>query len=134
MGNLASRWISRTGTITQDNETSGGLTKEKNNSRFYNIETRAQIFVPKLCLMLRTGRRVYIPYAHQPLIDYSPERDLQIVTHRIKVTIKGRGLEPIVEALFDDRVRWIRESNVRFDTREEDTFIASIQIDSDMLD
>jgi len=132
MGNLSNRWSSRSAAITQDN-IDPELTKGKINSTFYEVETRPNVYITKLCVILRTGRRVYIPYAHQPLIDFVPERDLQIITHQIKVTIQGRNLHPLMDALFCDTVRWIKESNVKMDDHGEDIFISRITIESTML-
>lgn len=100
------------------------------SSKYFEIEQDDLRTVPKLSLMFRDGRRVFIPYSHQPVIDLQPGEGLKIAAHNIAVTIMGRGLGKIMDYFYDDRIRWIRESNSVMDDGAEEVFIASIVVET----
>ncbi len=99
------------------------------SSKYFEVEQRDDYPAPKLCLLFRDGRRVYVPYAHLALIDFQPGEGLKITAHNLAVTICGRGLDKVMDYLYADRVRWIRESNSVMDDGSEDVFISSIGIE-----
>lgn len=130
MGDLASEWSQGETTISQDNAPHKAvLTKEKTQGLYFGIEHRENRVVPKLCMILRTGRTVYLPYSHQPVIDFTPERDLRIVTPQARITVTGRGLKALMDHLFEDKLRWIKEADCRMDDGTEPVFISSISVE-----
>lgn len=130
MGDLASEWSQGEATISQDNVPKcAGLTKEKRQDLYFGVEHRDNRLSPKLCMILRTGRTVYLPYSHQPVIDFTPERDLRLVTPQARITITGRGLRALLDYLFEDKLRWIKEAECRMDDGTETVFISSITVE-----
>lgn len=102
-------------------------------SSCYKVD-RSDKYVPKLGLILKSGKRYYIPYSYQPFIEYSPSVGLSLMTSQFRIEITGRGLDEIVDHLYNDRVQWIKESNQRIDDKSESVYISSIKIEGKIFE
>ncbi|MBL7681773.1 MAG: hypothetical protein JNK00_00315 [Flavipsychrobacter sp.] len=112
-----------------------GLSKENNNDNtkpYYAAET-GTAFIKRFKLILRTGKVVSIPYAFLPVITLTAEKDLIISTHDLEIFIRGRKLHKISEALSEERVVWIRESNTSIDTGDDDVYVSDILIKGEWI-
>ena len=121
---LKSKWRGQKSEL-QDN--SPADKKGQKQSSYYKID-HSNKHVPKLGIILRSGKKYYIPYSYQPFIEYTPEIGLSLITSQFRIDITGRGLNEIMEHLYSDRVQWIKESNQRVDDNSESVYITSITI------
>jgi hypothetical protein len=84
-----------------------------------------------LCLDLRLskGTRKALPYAYFTEINFDAEAGIEIITSGKKVTIIGRNLAQLFEALIGYRVRYV-QANISHDTLDEDgLFVKDICIE-----
>lgn len=83
----------------------------------------------KLCLIDRTGKRTYIPYAFQPVFIFDPASHLTIKTSLFSIQVKGRGLDSLCDYLANDTLLWIRENAERIDDHANSIFIEEIEFE-----
>lgn len=79
-------------------------------------------------LLIRDGRVYSVPYALLPLVILEPERALLIRSSDLEITIQGRNLGKLEEALSTERVSWIKESPSGLDDGQHELFVSHIQI------
>lgn len=95
---------------------------------------RGNRFVRRFRLLFTGGSTISIPYAHLPVILYSPERGLRIRTGEMEVTVKGRGLDVLAGHLNEEKVLWIKESPSGTDTDEHAVFVSEISVEGELLE
>lgn len=88
----------------------------------------------RLKLYLRTSERISLPYSLLPIIMLVDGSKLYIKAHELLVTIKGRNLDPLEEALSLEHVKWIKESPSGTDTGDAETFVESITVEGKAIE
>lgn len=85
-------------------------------------------------LYFRTGRKCGIPYALMPVTDLVNGELLKILAYELCITITGRNLEVLADAILFEQVHWIRESHSKKDDGHAHTFIENITITGKIID
>jgi len=83
-------------------------------------------FLKRFKLILRSGERYSLPYSILPIVILTEEQDLQIKSHGIYITLKGRNLAAIEEYLFSESLLWVKEANTKLDSGEAYVFVSEI--------
>lgn len=76
--------------------------------------------------MFRDGGFLSLPYALNPVIDYSPKDGIGIKLEDKSVRITGRKLDSLAEWLCTRKVIWIKESKTGRGMEIDDIFIENI--------
>lgn len=85
-------------------------------------------------LILRSGTAYSVPYGLLPICAISHNTRLIIKTYELNITINGRGLGPIHEALNTESLSWVRESPSNIDDFESPVFISTIKTEGEAID
>nr|WKN34374.1 hypothetical protein K4G66_18520 [Tunicatimonas sp. TK19036] len=80
-------------------------------------------------LILRSGESYSLPYSLLPIYIFTDRGDLLIKSYGILITIQGRNLKPIEEALSNETLLWVKESPSGQDSGDGFVFIADIHIE-----
>jgi len=96
-------------------------------SKYFMVDTDSPI-VTSLKVMCRDGRVLYMPYSHQPLIEYVPEDGIYIKTLQKVILIVGRNLSELIDMLGMQKVKWIKESATGKDDGSEGLFVEKIEV------
>lgn len=102
------------------------------NRHYFGIE-EGNRYLKRFKLLLRSGVVHSIPYSLLPIISLTVNADLIIATNTLEITIKGRNLRILEEALSEEQVVWIKESETEFDDEETEVFVSEISIISELI-
>lgn len=84
-------------------------------------------YIPSIKFEKRNGHIVYMPYSHQPLIDFIPGDGIYLKTLQYVIHITGRKLEELVDALGTQRVKWVKENTTGIDDGSDEIFVMDIE-------
>ena len=112
---------------TEGEPAAGGNDNQPVQSRFFTVDTHSPV-VPSLKIILRDGRLFFLPYSHQPVIEYTPDEGLFLRTYQHTIHIRGRGLATLAEWLGTFRVTWIKENPSSTDDGKEGVYISDVII------
>jgi hypothetical protein len=77
-------------------------------------------------LIFTDGRKISIPYARLPIVLLDTEGTLTLRMGDTEIIIEGRGLEMVEELFSEERIKYLRESNLSVDDFQQDVYIKSI--------
>ncbi len=83
---------------------------------------------PKLKFIFRNGNRCTIPYAYLLRTEFDMAGTLFLFTTEKEIVIEGRRLDYLEEMLYENQVKWIRESNLSFDPSRDRVFVTGIEV------
>lgn len=85
-------------------------------------------------LILRPGQEYSIPYALLPVFCIEEGSTLFILAYELRITVKGRNLYPVRDALKNKTLIWIRESTSQKDDDAIDVFVSSIELEGKIIE
>ncbi|MBO6516060.1 MAG: hypothetical protein JJ975_05880 [Bacteroidia bacterium] len=106
--------------------------KGEKPKKYYGIESGGRP-VKRFHLIKKNGIPLCVPYALLPLVTMDAQSNLLIVSHDLKITIKGRNMKKLYDAFGGEAVMWIKESDTEMDDESEDVFVQTIIIASKLL-
>lgn len=98
----------------------------------YAVAKNTEI-VKRFKVQLRDGTSYSIPYSLLPIIILTSEMQLIIKAYELFITITGRSLQKIEEALSAETLIYIRQSPSGNDDGQGSAFIEDIQIQGETL-
>jgi hypothetical protein len=102
----------------------GGTVEE---TKFWLIAAGNNLYENYLELKLRSGFQTCFPYKDISWMNYDPEGAVDIELNGFHISIKGRGLKPLLEALKAHTVVWIKEADSEMqDNKSNSAYVASI--------
>ena len=81
-----------------------------------------------LDIVLRSGNHVALSYAYMTKVEFDPSSSIVIHVMEDRVTVTGRNLRSVYQALITHRLRLIRESAEDFTGGDIEVFIERIEI------
>ena len=85
-------------------------------------------------LYLRSGERISIPYSLLPITILVSNQTLLIKSHELQVTIAGRGLHRIDDAISAETLLYIKQNPSDHDDGQQQVFVKDIQCVGDLID
>ena len=93
----------------------------------YELVPKDQM-APKLKFIFKNGNRCTFPYAYFLRTEFDASGILYLFTSEKEIIIEGRGLDYIEEMLYENQVKWIRESNLSLDPKLDRVFVKGIEV------
>lgn len=128
---LRKRWGVHSADSNVEADTPSSVSGSNDNalpkSQYYAAEPRHE-YIASLKIIRRDGHILYLPYSHQPIIEYIPDEGIYIKTMQQEVRITGRGLAGLADWLGAQRVTWIKQSSTGIDDENKDMFVEDIEI------
>jgi hypothetical protein len=106
--------------------------KTETKSKYYSASTEGRT-IRRFHLIKANGIPLSIPYAMLPIFTMDEHSNLLILTHDIRVVIKGRNMKKLYDAFSGETVLWIKECSSQMDDETEDVFVEEIVIESDLM-
>ncbi len=100
---------------------------------FYDVAPEREDYVRRFKIRLKNGDLYSIAYATLPLIYLSHNEVLTIRNSNLLVTIKGRNLSDLEKQMSLERLIYIKASTGTHDTGEYDCYIASIEVEENIM-
>ncbi len=85
-------------------------------------------FVPNIKFECRDGRVFLLPYAHQPFVEYDPDKGIMLTTMTRIIHITGQRLGVLLDYLQDNQLCWVSESKTKNDNGSTEIFIEGFEI------
>ena len=106
---------------------------EINNTAYQAYAVSHEKLIKRFKLYLRSGERISIPYALLPITILLSNQKLLIRTLGLDVTISGRGLDLIDEAISTETLLYIKQNASDYDDAQSNVFIKDILCEGDLL-
>lgn len=104
--------------------------QQANPSREQHAFSKQRERAVELDLCLRTGDRWAFPYSYKTAIKFDLSGTIMIYFTTHVVTIRGRNLKPLYEALITHTLICVREATDEFtENLEDNTVVASLKVD-----
>ena len=113
--------------IDQELESANQNDQEQKIDSCYELMPKGEK-APKLKLIFKNGNRCTFPYAYLLRIEFNVDGFLYIYTSEKEIAIEGRGLDHLEDRLYDNQVKWIRESRLSFDIKQGQVFVKSVEV------
>lgn len=123
---LRNRW--KTQGSSQDDESSSSPKATNDNLEkptLYKVDPHSS-YIPSIKFIPRRGGAFYFPYSAQPFIEFDPAQGIMLSSFLVSVEIKGRNLEPLADAIAQNRVKWVKEDPSGTDDESFETYIKEI--------
>ncbi len=93
-----------------------------------NFGVELDHFIPNIRFEFRNKRIVLLPYAHQPFIEYDPDKGIILTTMQRVIIITGQRLGVLVEYFQGNTLSWLKESKSKIDSEQTEIYIESFEI------
>ena len=89
--------------------------------------------IKRFHIYLRSGERYSIPYSLLPIFILISNQELIIKAHELSITITGKGLDQIEDALSTETLLYIKQNPTDKDDGTASVFIQDIQCEGEIL-
>ena len=107
---------------------------EPEPNQYYAVNTKNETD-RQFDVILRSGEEYSFHYSRLlPFYRLTGNSNISIFTYGINISISGRNLRPLRDALKKEKVIWIKESSSGTDSGEAEVFISKIQITGETIE